>query len=178
MDILNWLYLKSQQLVKKTANNANTDLIAIGANVGFTKRDDQYQTYAMSLKDLSTAGCVANTAYYTLDYGVNGPTIDVTTTKGVIEITNFAADVPDPAFASATPLIIQNSDITFGNADNIYLQLSVYYRPALDDTFIPYILATGAILGQEIAIFNANPAVAGADQGEGLLYVYYELYQF
>jgi hypothetical protein len=177
MDILNWIYIKTQGLIKKTANNAETDLVALGAQVPFTTRDDGYQTYAMTVKDLSVAGDVANTAYYTLDYSL-GFTVDVTTQKGVIEITNFAGDVPDPAFASAVPLIIQNTDITFGNPDNIYVQLTPYYKPAVDDTFIPYVLATGAILGQEIAIFNANPALAGANQGTGFLYVYYELYQF
>lgn len=177
MDILNWIYIKTQGLIKKTANNAETDLVALGAQVPFTTRDDGYQTYGMTIKDLSVAGDVANTAYYTLDYSL-GFTVNVTTQKGVIEITNFAADVPDPAFASAVPLIIQNTDITFGNPDNIYVQLTPYYKPAIDDTFIPYLLATGAILGQETAIFNANPALAGANQGTGFLYVYYELYQF
>jgi hypothetical protein len=178
MDILNFLYLKKQGLVRTTANNADTDLVPLGADVTFAKRDDQYQTYAMPLKNFSVAGDVANTAFYTLDYGVDGPAVTVTTQKGVIEITNFAADVPDPALASATPLIIQNADITFGNPDNLYLQLTPYYRPALDDTFVPYIIATGAITGQEVAIFNISPDAAGADQGEGLFYVYYELYQF
>lgn len=176
MDILNWIYIKTQGLIKTTPSNADTDLVAIGGQVPFTTRDDGYQTYGMTIKDLSVAGDVANTAYYTLDYS-QGFTVNVTTQKGVIEITNFG-QVPLPAFASASPLVIQNTDITFGNADNIYVQLTPYYSPAVDDSFIPYILATGALLGQETAIFNASPAIAGADQGEGLFYVYYELYQF
>ena len=177
MDILNWIYIKTQGLIKTTPSNADTDLVAIGGQVPFTTRDDGYQTYAMTLKDLSVAGDVANTAYYTLDYSL-GFTVNVTTQKGVIEITNFDSDVPLPAFASAVPLVIQNTDITFGNADNIYVQLTPYYSPAVDDSFIPYIIATGALLGQETAIFNASPAIAGANQGEGAFYVYYELYQF
>jgi hypothetical protein len=177
MDILNWLYIKTQSLIKTKPNNADTDLVAVGGKVPFTTRDDGYKTYGMSVKDLSLAGDVANTAYYTLDYS-EGFVVNVTTQKGVIEITNFSASVPNPAFATAVPLIIQNTDITFGNPDNIYVQLTPYYRPAIGDTFIPYLLTTGAILGQESAIFNANPALAGANQGEGLFYVYYELYQF
>lgn len=177
MDILNWLYIKTQGLIKTTPSNADTDLIAIGGQVPFTTRDDGYQTYGMTIKDMSVAGDVSNTAYYTLDYS-SGIAVNVTTQKGIIEITNFAPAVPDPSFLNAAPLIIQNADITFGNPDNLYLQLTPYYRPAVDDTFIPYLLATGAILGQETAIFNASPAIAGANQGTGLLYVYYELYQF
>lgn len=177
MDILNFLYLKAQNLVRTTANNAETDLVPLGADVTFAKRDDQYQTYAMPLKNFSVAGDVANTGFYTLDYSVSNA-IEVTTQKGVIEIAKFEGDVPDINMGSAVPLIIQNADIVFGNPDNVYLQLTPYYRPAVDDTFIPYILATGAITGQEVAIFNLNPAPAGGNQGAGSFYVYYELYQF
>ena len=178
MDILNWIYIKTQGLIRTTPSNADTDLVAIGGQVPFTTRDDGYQTYAMTLKDLSVAGDVANTAYYTLDYSL-GFVVNVTTQKGVIEITNFGPDVPLPAFATATPLVIQNTDITFGNADNIYIQLTPYYSPSLDDSFIPYIIATGAsVAGQATGIFNASPVIAGATQGEGAFYVYYELYQF
>jgi hypothetical protein len=177
MDILNWIYLKTQGLIKTTPNNPKTDLVALGAEVPFTTRDDGYQTYAMTIGNLSNAGDVANTAFYTLDYS-SGFVVDVTTPKGVIEITNFGPSVPSPAFATAVPLIIQNADIVFGNPDNIYLQLTLYYRPTIDDNFIPYIIATGAILGQESAIFNANPAALDTNAGEGLFYVYYEMYQF
>lgn len=178
MDILNWLYIKTQGLIKTTPSNAETDLVAIGGQVPFTTRDDGYQTYGMTIKDLSVAGDVANTAYYTLDYS-QGFTVNVTTQKGVIEIINFSAAVnPAPAFATASPLVIQNDDITFGNADNIYVQLTPYYRPTTNDNFIPYLLTTGAIVGQESAIFNASPAIILANQGEGLFYIYYELYQF
>lgn len=45
--------MKTAGLVKTTANNPDTDLIALGANVGFNKRDDQYQTYAMTVKDFA-----------------------------------------------------------------------------------------------------------------------------
>lgn len=177
MDILNWLYIKTANLIRTEANNADEDLVAIGGKVPFTTRDDGYQTYGLTVKDLSVAGDVANTAFYTLNYN-SGPAITVTTQKGVIEITNFAASVPPPAFAGSVPLVIQNSDITFGNPDNLYVQLTAYYNPAISDSFVPYILATGALVGQETAIFNANPSLAGANQGQGSFYIYYELFQF
>lgn len=63
MTILNWLYWKKQQLIKKTANNAETDLVVLGAEVPFTKRDDGYQDYAMTLKDAVASGCQANSTY-------------------------------------------------------------------------------------------------------------------
>jgi hypothetical protein len=177
MDILNWIYLKTSGLIRSTANNADTDLIAVGANVGPIQRGDSYQTYAMTLKDLSLAGDVANTAYYSLDYGVDGPAINVTTQKGIVEITNFTGSLPAPSFAGALYFVINNPEITYGNADNIYVQLTPYYKPFGYDNFIPYIIASGALSGQETKIYNASPQPAGTNQGEGLLYIYYELYQ-
>ena len=63
MDILNWLYLKSQGLVRTQANDAKTDLVTLGAEVPFTTRGDGYQAYAMPLADAVHAGCVENNTY-------------------------------------------------------------------------------------------------------------------
>lgn len=63
MDILNWLYLKTQGLVRTQANDAKTDLITLGAEVPFTTRGDGYQAYAMPLADAVHAGCVENNTY-------------------------------------------------------------------------------------------------------------------
>ncbi len=51
MDILNFLFLKKQDLIRTEANDAATDLLILGANVPQSKRDDQYQTYALPLAD-------------------------------------------------------------------------------------------------------------------------------
>lgn len=163
MDILNWLYIRKEQLIRKTANNSKTDLVAIGADVTFAKRDDRYKTYAMTIKDMSVAGGVANTAYYTVDLNTTS-TVNVTTQKGVIEITMDASIAdPLPAFGSAVPLVINNVDMDFSNADNVYIQISPYYNPVPEDTFIPYVISTGILpIGAQFAIFNANPALAGS----------------
>lgn len=60
MDILNWLYMKTAGLVKTQANDAATDLVALGAEVPFTTRGDGYQTYSMTLADAVHAGCAEN----------------------------------------------------------------------------------------------------------------------
>jgi hypothetical protein len=163
MDILNWFYLRKERLIKKTANNPEKDLIAIGADVTFAKRDDRYKTYAMPIKNLSVAGDAANTGYYTVDLSVTS-IVDVTTQKGVIEIImdNSIAE-PLPAFGAPVPLVIANADMDFSNADNVYIQNSVYYNPAISDTFIPYVISTGVVpTGATFAIFNANPSLAGS----------------
>lgn len=54
MTILNWLYLKKQQLIKTEVNDAATDLILLGAQVPFTTRDDGYQDYAMTVEDFTS----------------------------------------------------------------------------------------------------------------------------
>jgi hypothetical protein len=178
MDILNWLYLRKEQLIRTTANNPETDLVALGADATFAKRDDRYKTYAMPLKDFSVAGDVANTAYYTVDLNTTS-VVNVTTQKGVIEITmdDSIAD-PLPAFGSSEGLTITNADMDFTDLDKVYMQFSVYYNQGIDDTFIPYVLSTGALVGSNFEIFNANPGVAGAGQFTGKFYLYYELYNF
>lgn len=55
MNILNWLYLKKQQLIKTEVNNAKTDLVLLGAEVPFTKRDDGYQDYAMTVENFAAS---------------------------------------------------------------------------------------------------------------------------
>jgi hypothetical protein len=164
MDILNWLYLRTNRLIKTTVNNPK-DLVVLGADVTFAKRDDKYQTYAMTVSDLFNSTDVTNTGYYSIDLNtVMSPTVDVTTKKGVIEIV-MATDIvnPLPAFGSFIPFTIANADMDFSNPDNVYMQHSVYYNPALNDSLIPYVISTGfAPTGADFAIFNANPALVGA----------------
>lgn len=180
MDILNWIYLKTAGLVRTKVNNPNTDLIAIGANVGFNKRDDQYQTYSMPIKDLVQAGLPANTAHYELDIDATN-TVTVTTPRGIIDIINMGTDpglTPDPAFATSVQFVINNPDLdlTVPNRDNVYVQYSVYYNQAGDDNAIPYLISTGFNPGLEFNLYNANPAGADIANWKGALYVYYELY--
>jgi hypothetical protein len=165
MDILNWLYLKKQQLIKKEANNPQTDLIVLGAEVPFTERGDGYQNYAMTLANGVQSGNQGNTAHYELDMTVTN-TVTVNTTRGIIDIIGMGTApflTPDPAFAFQTPFYINNPDLdlTIANRDKI-----------------PYLISTGFIIpnGVGFNLYNANPAVATANNWTGALYVYYELY--
>jgi len=181
MDILNWLYLKKQQLIKKTANDAKTDLIVLGAEVPFTKRDDGYQSYAMTLADATQSGNQGNTKHYELDMTVTN-TVTVDTPRGIIDITGMGTSVPlrpKAGFVGYTDFYINNPDLdlTVGNRDNVYVQYSVYYNQAIDDNVIPYLASTGFIIqGLGFNLYNANPATEGLSNWTGALYVYYELY--
>jgi hypothetical protein len=183
MDILNWLYMRTAGLVKTTANDANNDLIAVGANVGFNKRDDQYQTYAMPIKDLVQSGLQVDTAHYELDIKETN-VVTVNTTRGIIDIINMGSEAPqltpDAAFGSSTAFYINNPelDLTSANRDNVYVQYSVYYSQNEDDNAIPYLISTGIVNpGLEFNLYNANPATALVKNWQGALYVYFELYQ-
>lgn len=180
MDILNWLYIKRQQLIKTTANNANTDLIVLGAEVPFTTRDDGYQSYAMPLKDAVRDGLPPNTKHYELVI-TSSSVVTVDTPRGIIDITGMGSSgplTPTPAFASSVTFIIDNPDLdlTIANRDNVYVQYSLYYRGVATDNAIPYLISTGIANGLEFNLYNANPAIAGVNNWDGALYVYYELY--
>lgn len=183
MDILNWIYSKRTRLIKEKADNPDKDLVAVASNVGFNKRDDQFQTYAMTLANGVQSGNQGNTAHYELDMTVTN-TVTVNTTRGIIDIIGMGTApflTPDPAFAFQTPFYINNPDLdlTIANRDNVYLQYSVYYAFApTDDNTIPYLISTGFIIpnGVGFNLYNANPAVATANNWTGALYVYYELY--
>jgi hypothetical protein len=180
MDILNWLYVKTAGLVKTTANNPNSDLVALGANVGFNKRDDQYQTYAMPLKDAVQSGNVGNTKHYELNRSITS-VVTVDTPRGIIDITGMGSSAPltpGPAYASSVSFLINNPDLdlSIANRDNIYLQYSVYYKNTITDNAIPYLISIGVTNGLEFNLYNANPTLAGINNWDGALYVYYELY--
>ena len=179
MDILNWLHIKKQNLIRTTLDSPQ-DLLVLGADVSFQKRGDKYQSYAMPAKDFIEAGLIANTAHYELDITVTN-TVTVNTIRGIIDITGMGTTAfltPDPAYATSYPFLINNPDLdlSVGNIDNIYVQYSVYYRQAADDNAIPYLISAGASSGLGFNLYNANPAIADTANWTGALYVYYELY--
>jgi hypothetical protein len=180
MDILNWLYIKRQQLIKTTANNAQTDLIVLGATVPFTTRDDGYQSYAMPLADAVQSGNAGNTKHYELDI-TDTNTVVVDTPRGIIDILGMGSALPytpSAAYADSVSFVIDNPDLdlTIANRDNIYVQYSVYYKNTITDNAIPYLISVGVANGLEFNLYNANPTTAGVNNWDGDLYVYYELY--
>jgi len=55
MDILNWIYLVKNKLRKTTIQNPDKDLVILGADVGYSKRGDGYQSYGMHVTDFANA---------------------------------------------------------------------------------------------------------------------------
>lgn len=127
MDILNWLYIKTADLIRTEANNAKTDLVALGAEVPFTTRGDGYQTYGMTLADAVHAGCTENNTLYTgiydeLPFTIGVPVMLKTCTK-VIDTPAFptfvAVNLQGWKVAGSILLTGQSSDaIYLGTIEN------------------------------------------------------------
>jgi hypothetical protein len=179
MDILNWIYLVKNKFTRTTVENPATDLLVLGADVSYAKRGDKYQNYAVPAQDFVNSLEAADTGFYTIDIDDN-PTLTVTTRKGVIEFANFAAVVPDPSFVTSAFFSLVYSELpVVPDPDATYIQTSLYYSPNTNDVFIPYVLSTGfASNSANFNIYNASPTAAGANQGDGQLYLYYEIYAF
>jgi hypothetical protein len=76
MDILNWVYLLKNKLVKTTVQDPTQDLLVIGNNVTFAKRGDKYQSYGMTVEDFATY--VASTTGTAMNYvtGILDPEVE------------------------------------------------------------------------------------------------------
>jgi hypothetical protein len=55
MDILNWVYLLKNKLVKTTVQDPTQDLVILGSKVTYVKRGDKYQSYGMTVEDFAAS---------------------------------------------------------------------------------------------------------------------------
>jgi hypothetical protein len=103
--------------------------------------------------------------------------VPINTNKGIIDITNLSlGPIPGPGFDSNLIIVLVNNPVlNIANRDNIYLQVTAYYNPAVDDEFVPYVLASGFTNGLNIKVYNASAFLAGPNQAEGAFYLYYEI---
>jgi hypothetical protein len=134
----------------------------------------------MTLNDAVQSGNVGNTKHYELDITATS-VVTVDTPRGIIDILGMGTSVPltpDVAYGTSVTFAIDNLDLdlTLANRDNVYVQYSVYYKNTITDNTIPHLIATGVATGLEFNLYNANPAIAGVNNWDGDLYVYYELY--
>lgn len=117
MDILNWLYLRKNQLIKKTVNNATTDLVVLGADATFARRDDKYKTYAMTVEDFATAVALppaykVYTALLTQSGGDDPDSIDSGNTVIGVTYTIDGSAEGDDFRNIGGPLITYNGEFT------------------------------------------------------------------
>jgi hypothetical protein len=87
MDILNWLYLAKNKFVRTTIDNPK-DLMIFGAKVGFDKRGDLYQNYAMSVEDFanSLGGGLEGESYILVKGNSDDPTVNGAELKAAYDV--------------------------------------------------------------------------------------------
>jgi len=91
MDILNWLRIKKQNLIRTTLDSSK-DLVILGADVSFQKRGDKYQSYAIPAEDFGLAVGVNPQFIGTTDgTAVTGNTIATKSTSVLIPANTVAA---------------------------------------------------------------------------------------
>lgn len=112
MDILNWLYIRKQQLIKTTPDSTS-DLLVLGADATFAKRGDKYKSYAMPLVDLAPAlydtANVTQATSITTGVTVNAhtgviTTVSATTAANSTEATGFV--VTNSAVTTASKILL------------------------------------------------------------------------
>lgn len=143
-----------------------------------------FQEYKTSKKFNWQTGSdpIEKTAFYELDITAS-PVVTVNTLKGIIEINNMENNLPNPplpAFINPVNIWINNPELllTTENRDNVYVQLTPYYKQQGFDNAVPYLVANGFVApnGLGVLIYNASAVPADPDQWKGALYIYYEIY--
>jgi hypothetical protein len=118
---------------------------------------------------------LSDLAKYDLDLDVTN-TLAINTNKGIIDIFNLGDAPPPEGFQDYVFISLTNTPVlNLANKENLYVQLTPYYGAAADDEFVPYVLVTGAVDGLNLKVYNASPILAGANQGTGSFYLYYEI---
>lgn len=105
MDILNWLRIKKQELIRTTLDSPQ-DLLVLGADVSFQKRGDKYQSYAMPAEDFFLAARPYK-AYVALltQSGTNAPVATVLeNTIGTVVWTRVSPGIYNGTLADNFPI--------------------------------------------------------------------------
>ena len=146
MDILNWLYIKKQQLIKTTPDSTS-DLLVLGADATFAKRGDKYKSYAMPLVDLAPA--LYDTANVT--QGTN-----ITTAVTVDAHSGIITTVSATTAADAKSVFTVNNDVVTTSSK---ILVSVQYDEAA--TGIPVVSVSDIAAGSfKVIIANAHSSAA------------------
>jgi len=87
MDILNWVYLLKNRLIKKEVQDPAQDLVILGSNVSFAKRGDKYQSYGMTVEDFAKAiGGLQGESYIFVTGNSDDPTVNGAELKAAYDV--------------------------------------------------------------------------------------------
>jgi len=155
MDILNWLYLVKNKFTRTTIENPATDLIVLGADVGFQKRGDKYQNYVMTVEDFinSTATTLG------VESGTYVPTISAGPAT-ITDIVGFYTKV-----GNIVQVTIQFDFSGGGSGKDFRIDIPLEHDPIGGGGFTNGDQAVGVIMR-----YDANPA-AGVTESKVVAYV-------
>lgn len=160
MDILNWIYLKTTNKIKKTFNDSATDLVVLGANLGFGNRGDSYQSYGMTVNDFISQS-VPKILYSGTFYDTTTQTNGGATTANQVKI-NTTQNSTGFTLGGSNNIIVNNTSTYFfslalqltftGGASNY--NVTVWYT--IDNIIVPdsafTFTTTGAQNDQTLAV--------------------------
>jgi hypothetical protein len=118
MDILNWLYIKKQNLIRTTLDSPQ-DLLVFGADVSFQKRGDKYQSYAMPAEDF--LALAKNPQFISTTDGTNVTGVTAATKSASVLIPANTVKVGDTIFVRTRGRKVGTAGIS---AQAIYINLS------------------------------------------------------
>ena len=116
MDILNWLHIKKQNLIRTTLDSPQ-DLLVFGADVSFQKRGDKYQSYAMPSTDFALAIGV-NPQFISTTDGANVTGVTAATKSVSVLIPANTVKVGDTVFVRTRGRKVGTANIA---AQSIYI---------------------------------------------------------
>lgn len=115
--------------------------------------------------------------HYTLDLALTNA-LAVESSKGMITVLNmddYLPSKPAPSLGSFATITLNNPDLIIG-FENVYIQLTPYYKAVSGDNAIPYLIASDFLTaGVKLNVYNTSPLAAGANQWKGVFQIYYEL---
>jgi hypothetical protein len=153
MDILNFIYLKTKELIKPTINNVNEDIIPLGAYLGPVKKGDSYLTYGMTIQNFANAISaflpVNNTGFVT-QTGSSGNPVTLNTLSGIITTVSLT-NLPNTSITFQ----LFNSNIT---TNSVFLASINYTDAGLTGT--PVVRTETGNGVTKITITNVDPAIS------------------
>ena len=130
MDILNWVYLLKNKLVKTTVQDPTQDLVILGGNVTYAKRGDKYQSYGMTVQDFATSIGTEINSEMNYVQGIISPEVE----SDFIKISDVIVTAPGIGLISSYVPSSTGGSWTLGTYNNILVIGGSGYGAIIDIT--------------------------------------------
>jgi hypothetical protein len=173
MDILNWLRIKKENLIRTTLDSPQ-DLVVLGADVSYQKRGDKYQSYAIPAEEFTKSSrgyknLLISNITYTYDGMGGGEVITydilentlVTTVQLSVDSTGLKVYMPEFNGISV-------------DATKLYINSQSYFSVGTD--FVPNLEEGGFTSGSGVMYFTglalSTVTRTSTDQGQFEIRIY------